>query len=192
MTDFDEAAAFTLHGEEKQQTAPLAGDPGGATNWGVTLARLSEWRGYRCTPAEVYAMPYDEAEAIFRTGYWHALRCDDLPRGVDLMVADHSFNAGTGTSAKLLQRLVGVDADGIIGPLTIRATTEAALTGGLLAGLRDAQRADYQTKADFPQFGAEWIGRPDAADEWRRLGRLGRRYAAAMRLAAMPSGLNGS
>ena len=190
------AQAFTLRQEEGRQTAPLAGDPGGATNWGVTIYRLSEWRGHKCTPDDVYALTFSEACAIFNSGYFDALRCPSLWPGLDLMVADHGYNCGLGASAKCLQRALGFVelgetpplpnhvADGWIGGVTIGAARNIgyAARPDFLRALRDRQEFDYRSKADFPLFGAEWIGNPEASDDWRRNGRLGRRLIAALAL----------
>ena len=186
MTALSLAASenFTIRQEEGQQSQPLVGDPGGDTNWGITLARLSEWRGDVCTAKDVYNLRFEEAAAIFHGGYWNALMCDRLWQGLDLMVADHAFNCGVEISAEILQTLLGVKVDHRIGPITIRAATFLSDRANFLYRLRVAQEADYRTKANFPLFGDEWTGNPKAKNEWRRLGRLGRRYQAA--LAILP------
>jgi lysozyme family protein len=52
-----------------------------------------------------------------------AMSCDELPSGVDYAVFDYGVNSGISRAAKVLQRLVGTDVDGEIGPNTIAATT---------------------------------------------------------------------
>lgn len=184
MTASSLAAAerFTVLQEEGYQRVPLAGDPGGDTQYGITQARLSEWRGRPVAVADVYALTYEEAGAIFHGGYWNALRCDRLWPGLDLMAADHAFNAGVGASSRVLQRALGVAQDGRIGPITLGAVDAVPDRAAFLGHLRDVQRADYLAKADFPRFGDEWIGNPDGTTGWTRAGRLGRRWAAAAQL----------
>ncbi|MEM7750432.1 MAG: glycosyl hydrolase 108 family protein [Pseudomonadota bacterium] len=97
-------------------------DPGGATNMGITFNTLKAWRHpEKVTVADVRNLAKEEAEQIYRANYWNALSCDDLPGGVDLVVFDFGVNAGTGRSAKTLQRLVGVKDDGVVGPITLAA-----------------------------------------------------------------------
>ena len=175
---------FTVYQEEGPQSAPLDGDPGGDTNWGITLARLSEWRGYKCAPSEVYALTYDEAAAIFHTGYYNALRCDAMWPGLDLMVADHGFNCGLGSSSRVLQTILTVDVDGRIGPKTLGAVGMVNDHKAFLARLRLAQETDYRSKGNFDRFGLEWIGDPAGRDDWHIKGRLGRRYEAALTLVS--------
>ena len=175
--------AFTLVGEEGHQTAPLAGDPGDATNYGITIDTLSNWLGRPAEPAEVYALSLSEAEAILRAWYFRGMGAQSCPAGVDLMIVDHAFNTGVPNTKRLvadIQRTLDVEPDSIAGPVTTAAAGGAV---GMLDLLRHAQEADYRSKADFPQFGAEWIGDPAADTEWKRAGRLGRRYAAALELA---------
>jgi lysozyme family protein len=51
--------------------------------------------------------------------YWDKLCCDSLPDGVDYAVFDFGVNAGTGRSAKFLQKAVGAVPDGVIGAGTL-------------------------------------------------------------------------
>ena len=63
----------------------------------------------------------EDVAPIYRKNYWDRMKCDDLPRGLDLCVFDFGVNAGTGRSAKYLQRMIGTTVDGGIGPNTLRA-----------------------------------------------------------------------
>ncbi|MDK2769945.1 MAG: hypothetical protein KYX69_19780 [Sphingomonas sp.] len=100
-------------------------DPGGATNLGITLATLSAWRKRPVTKAEVKALTKVEAEAIYGANYWNPLRCEDLPFGVDLATFDYGVNSGISRSAKALQFVLGVSADGRIGSDTVKAAVLA-------------------------------------------------------------------
>lgn len=100
-------------------------DPGGATQYGITLATLRDVRGDdTLTAADVQALDKQTACEIYRTRYWNVLRCDDLPRGVDLVVFDFGVNAGPSRSARLLQKTIGAEADGSVGPATIGAAKQ--------------------------------------------------------------------
>jgi len=167
--------SFTLVEEEGHQTAPLAGDPGGATNWGITIGTLSQWLGRPAEPAEVYALSLGEAQTILRAWYYRGVGAQVSPAGIDLMLTDHAFNAGVADMKRIVETIQGslaCEVDGIAGPLT---TAAAGGVGPLLAILRDHQEDDYRSKSDFPAFGAEWLGR------------LGRRYEAALSLAGLPA-----
>lgn len=96
-------------------------DPGGATNMGITIGRLSEVRGRQVSKAEVKALTKAEAQAIYDRYYWRPVRGDDLNYGVDLVVFDFGVNSGPARAAKYLQSVVGVRQDGKIGDETVRA-----------------------------------------------------------------------
>lgn len=71
-------------------------DPGGATNYGITItdARL-HWKP-DATPADVRAMPKSVAIEIYRQKYWAAIGCDERPSGPDVFEFDTAVNSGVG------------------------------------------------------------------------------------------------
>jgi lysozyme family protein len=95
-------------------------DKGGPTNMGITLARLSEYRGYKCTIQDLQNLTKKEASDIYKSGYWDAIRADELPSGLDYAVFDFYVNSGA-WGVKILQRTLGVQEDGVIGIQTMKA-----------------------------------------------------------------------
>lgn len=83
-------------------------DPGGPTNFGITIFDYRKYVNPRATAADVRAMTVEEAKRIYRARYWDAQRCDELPAGLDYAVFDYGVNSGTGRSAKVLRRLLGL------------------------------------------------------------------------------------
>ncbi|WP_338664136.1 glycosyl hydrolase 108 family protein [Pararoseomonas sp. SCSIO 73927] len=136
-------------------------DPGGATNMGITLRTLSEFRDGKATEADVRALTRAEAREIYRARYWNPMRCAELPAGVDLMVFDFGVNAGTARSVRMLQRAVGVSADGSLGPITL-AAVRACRDAELIGRLAEARTAYYRGLGTFPVFGRGWTRRVDA------------------------------
>jgi lysozyme family protein len=100
------------------------------------------------------------AFAIYRARYWNVVQGDALAAGVDLMMFDHAVNAGQPSAVMLLQHIVGVDADGALGPITL-AATQARWPGGLIAELHAAQRVAYRAMRKFPLYGEVWLARLD-------------------------------
>ena len=96
-------------------------DPGGATNFGITLATLERWRGNAVTKADVADLSRDEAAEIYRALYWAACRCDEMPPGIALVVFDSAVDLGVRRSIRLLQRALRVGVDGALGPVTLGA-----------------------------------------------------------------------
>ena len=133
-------------------------DPGGATNLGITLRTLSAWRGAAVTAEDVRALTREEAKEIYRAHYWNVMRCDELPRGIDLIVFDFGVNAGPATAVKALQRALGCNPDGGVGPVTLEAARRAEPCG-LVEALAKA-RLDYLAALPaFATFGAGWTRR---------------------------------
>ena len=52
-------------------------------------------------------MKLADAAKIYRARYWDALRCDELPAGLDYAVFDYGVNSGIGRAAKVMARLLG-------------------------------------------------------------------------------------
>ena len=154
--------AFTLAEEGGLVDAP--GDTGGLTNFGISQAAY---------PAlDIRGLTRAGAEAIYRGDYWGAVRGDELASGVDLMVFDMAVNAGVARSAEILQRSLGVAADGVIGEAVTIPAARAADAGLLVAALGAAQLAFYESLSGWNEFGRGWGGR------------VGRRLARAKVMAA--------
>jgi lysozyme family protein len=96
-------------------------DPGGATCKGVTQAVYDDWRVSHSLSRRPFARLRAEVEAIYFKLYWNAIHADDLPSGVDYCAFDFAFNSGPNRAARFLQRTVGVQEDGQIGPATLAA-----------------------------------------------------------------------
>jgi lysozyme family protein len=133
-------------------------DPGGATQMGITAHTLAAWRGRPVSVDEVRNLSRDEAKEIYRAQYWNLMRCEDLPRGVDLAVFDFGVNAGPGTAVKALQRAIGTTPDGAVGPFTLRAAqmTDAR---ALIGAICQARLEFYRGLGGFARFGKGWISR---------------------------------
>lgn len=109
-------------------------DPGGATNFGVTIHTMRrlglDLDGDGDVDAgDVRALGRDQATDIFIEHYFHAPRITLLPGPLHASVFDMYVNAGS-NAVRILQRLLrdmGLDiaVDGVIGPQTARAAHAA-------------------------------------------------------------------
>jgi lysozyme family protein len=100
-------------------------DAGGETNYGVTKAAWSQYLGRGIEAGEMKALTIDMVKPFYKKMYWDKVHGDELPAGVDYAVFDFAVNAGTGQSAKFLQRACGATADGAIGPGTMGMVMQA-------------------------------------------------------------------
>src|SRR5712691_4793819 len=101
-SSYDEALSRLLVHEGGYSNHPS--DPGGPTNWGITIHDARAYWKKDATASDVRAMPLDVAKEIYRSKYWRAMRCDDLPAGVDYAVFDYGVNSGIGRAGKVLRR----------------------------------------------------------------------------------------
>lgn len=152
------ASALNFTAREEGGWSDHPADPGGATNHGITIGTLAAWRGKPVTKADVRALTTDEARAIYRANYWNAVRGDDLPAGLDLAMFDWAVNAGPGRAVRGLQRILGVSADGAIGPVTLGAIKGRSVPA-MIHGLCNARLAHLRGLDTWPVFGKGWGGR---------------------------------
>jgi lysozyme family protein len=160
-SSFDAALARLLAHEGGYVNHP--NDPGGPTNFGITIFDYRKYVKPDADAGDVRAMKLDEAKAIYRAKYWNALRCDELPGGVDYAVFDYGVNSGVSRSAKVLQRALGVPDDGRIGPLTIDAAAKCDARRVVMAVCAE-RLAFLKSLRTWPTFGRGW-GRRVAAVE---------------------------
>jgi lysozyme family protein len=133
-------------------------DSGGATNMGITIKTLSDWRGEECNIEDVTGLTEQEAKDIYLSRYWQVMRGDQLPSGLDLYACDFAVNSGPGRAARVLQELVGTEVDSFVGPKTI-AAIRAKDPQQLLLDY-DAARMDFLM--DLPKweiYGRGWTNR---------------------------------
>lgn len=134
-------------------------DPGGATNFGVTIHTMRRLgldldRDGDVDAADVRKLTRDQAVEIFIRHYFKKPRIDLLPRELQASVFDMYVNAG-GNAVKILQRLLGdfgetVSVDGALGPNTAAAVSRAFEKAGpyLVDAYGIARRNYYFRLAD--------------------------------------------
>jgi lysozyme family protein len=153
---FDACMPFIFKAEGGYSDNPA--DPGGPTNFGITLATLRAYEGDpNLTADDVKKLTPAVAKEIYRTAYWNRMQCGALPAGLDLEVFDFGVNSGPAESVKTLQRIVGVTQDGSIGPITLAAVGQFNV-GDLIARFAQARLAFYQS-LNMPEFEQGWATR---------------------------------
>ena len=131
-----------------------AADPGGKTRYGITEA-VARTAGYR---GDMRELPLDLAKRIYRHEYWDAVRADELPAGIRLVMFDAAVNSGVGQAIRWLQRAVGAADDGVLGPRTLAAV--GALSADSVRMKLLAQRLRFMAGLpNWPAFSRGWTRR---------------------------------
>lgn len=134
-------------------------DPGGATNFGVTIHTMRRLKidldqDGDIDVRDVRLLTRDQAVDIFIQHYFHKPRIHLLPEPLQATVFDMQVNAG-GNAVKILQRLLAqfqepVAVDGALGPKTAASANRVYIKAGfaLVDAYGIARRNYYLTLAD--------------------------------------------
>lgn len=134
-------------------------DPGGPTNFGITLNDARRYWKADANAADVKALPLGIAKDIYRRRYWNALRCDDLPAGVDYAVFDYGVNSGVARAGKVLRRKLRLpDSSSAVTEVVLAAArrTDAAK---LVSAICAERMTFLKSLKTFPVFGRGWSRR---------------------------------
>jgi lysozyme family protein len=156
-SNYDESLRRLLAHEGGYSDHPS--DPGGPTNFGITIHDYRRYVKPGATAADVRAMKLGEAKRIYREKYWNAMRCDELPAGLDYAVFDYGVNSGIGRSGKVLRRVLGLPAD-------THAVTRQVLDAvarrdprALIVAICDERVRFLKSLRTWPVFGKGWSRR---------------------------------
>lgn len=108
-------------------------DPGGPTEYGVTIRTLRRLRG-SATAADVRALNVSEAVEIYKRHYFYGPKIDQQPAPLQASVYDMQVDTGS-NGVRILQRLMAefgerVTVDGALGPQSIGTTNRAFAKAG--------------------------------------------------------------
>lgn len=110
-------------------------DFGGPTKYGITLKVLSQFLGRAASVEELRQLSRERAAQVYRALFVAPFA--GLSDPLRINVADFGVHAGQVRAVKLLQQIVGVTVDGILGPATLREANSRSwntlFVGGRLA-----------------------------------------------------------
>jgi lysozyme family protein len=153
-SSYDVALARLLVHEGGYSNHPA--DPGGPTNFGITIYDYRKYVKPDAIAADVRAMKLEQAKAIYRAKYWDAQRCDDLPAGVDYAVFDYGVNSGIGRSGKVLRRVLKLPDNTSVVTDAVIAAARAAEAKTLIVAICDERLRFLQGLRIWSVFGAGW------------------------------------
>jgi lysozyme family protein len=166
MADFEKAIPIILKHEGGFVDHPS--DPGGATNRGIIFSLFKQYAkalGLLPTVDALKSLTEDQAKFIYREHFWDRMLGDQFKdQQVANIVFDAYVNCG-GSGLKLIQKEVGVDVDGVIGPNTIAIINDAN-PHLLFDGFKDARKDYYirlaERKPKLKVFLKGWLNRVEA------------------------------
>lgn len=140
-------------------------DRGGLTNMGVTIATYLQYaKEFELEDSrEGLINLTTDQQKLFAWKYWTQGKCDKMPAKVAVMHADFGWGSGTITAAKHLQRVIGVVADGSIGPITL--TKVNSIIPSILLDSLYKERTEFLNaiaKGDQARFRLGWMRRNDS------------------------------
>lgn len=158
---FEDALKDVLQNEGGYVNDP--DDKGGATNYGITIKTLSDFTGHEVEEKDVRNLTMETVRKIYRANYWDRLKLDQVKsRELAHLLFDQAVNRGTRIVAEQIQKIVGVQQDGIVGNITLRAINERDPKKLIIEFIKASQNAYIRIAlSDHTQikFLTSWINR---------------------------------
>lgn len=164
MADFNKALPVILKHEGAWSDHPL--DPGSATNMGITFETFrrsaKSLLGIDPTLDNLKKLTKEQAGIIYKSLYWDTIQGDLInSQALATLIFDGHVNMGR-NGIKLLQRELGVTADGDLGPKTLTVLNQSA-PSIVFEGLKDARIKFYNSlvvrKPELKVFLNGWLNR---------------------------------
>lgn len=138
-------------------------DPGGETNHG--LSDMADGvRDGKYFGLSIKNLTDEQVEGQYYLRYWAPAGCEALPAGLDLCLFDFAVNSGVTRAVICLQQVLGVRADGSIGPKTL-AAINASRVPDLIERYCEARLAFMKTLPTWGRFGKGWESRVNAVQK---------------------------
>jgi lysozyme family protein len=132
------------------------GDTGGETKYGIAKNSHPD--------VNIKRLNWEQAKNIYYQEYWVAGSCDKLPPKVAVAHFDACVNLGVKRAIKLLQHAVGVEDDGIFGPMTRDAVMQFGqntLCNNLIIGRKVFYQNIIENNPSQQKFWRGWTARAD-------------------------------
>lgn len=126
MTIYDEAWTYVLENEGGYSNNPC--DAGGASKYGISLRFLKGLpidegdinKDGKIDKEDIQTLSLEEAKEMYKNHFWLSASCDKIKsRRVAVKLFDMAVNFGVKTAVRMLQKIVGAQQDGIVGPQTL-------------------------------------------------------------------------
>lgn len=162
MTAFNQWWDFCMRPDnDGQGLHNTPGDSGGWTAWGITRAVYeANAKKYGLPPgfAGLRLLTQAGSATLAKPLYWDRIQADQMPGPAAILWADFDWTSGGATGD--LQRMLGVSADGMVGPHTLKALKDAYNADPIKTLQRmTGSRIAYDTGLNDPEFIKGWTRR---------------------------------
>jgi len=172
--------AYTVLAHHEGGFVDHANDPGGATNYGVSLRFLRQEgldidNDGDIDEDDIRAITPEKSKAIYKEKFWIPCRCEQIrSTAVATKVFDMAVNMGQKQAYKIVQRAINalqyepsLIVDGLVGVKTIEAVNSFDREDyALLDAIREEQADFYETlineKPQLSSFRLGWLRRAAA------------------------------
>lgn len=97
-------------------------DKGGCTMKGITIKTYRKYFGEYKTCSDLKNITEEQWLHIFENGYWNPCKGDDIiDQSIANIIVDWAWMSGVKTAIKKIQKMIGVEDDGIVGKQTLNA-----------------------------------------------------------------------
>lgn len=140
-------------------------DPGGATMIDVTLSTFCAYRSRNGLPepseSDLRGISYSEWMGILKTMFWDRIQADSInSQGVANILFDWVWASGPSAIRKV-QKILGVKADGVVGPKTLHAINSHD-PGELFLKIHDGRERHYRSCRASWKYLKGWLRRLNA------------------------------
>lgn len=133
MANFDKAFAHTFENEGGMKTTKVTGDRGGQTCCGISRKFHPSWAGWTYVDRGEDP-PMFLVKTFYGEKFWSPIRGNEIKsQGLAFALFDFGVNAGSTVAVKLMQTVLGLEADGKVGPKTLEALNKADREQTLMA-----------------------------------------------------------
>ena len=122
-------------------------DRGGCTMSGITIATFRRYFGKNKTCDDLKKLTDSQWESVFIKGYWEKISADAIHnQSIANLLVDWYWTSGV-YGIKYPQQVLGVTADGVVGPKTIAAINNYPNQKELFQKLWDRRKSHFESIA---------------------------------------------
>jgi lysozyme family protein len=126
-------------------------DSGGLTKFGISKKQYPN--------VDIANLTIEAAEAIYLRDYWQKYHCGMLPEGLDICLFCVGVDTGMGTAIEILQHLLEIPVDGIIGNMTLQNILHYPSLNDLIINFLAKCSIHYSQCEEFSTDGFGWFRR---------------------------------